>query len=150
LGFVDQLAVMLAHVTRVDRTADFYPAQHGPYVLRNLTTRQFVRAEALTRRYASASGHDEAHDEQCGPFLEGIGFGDVVAAHILWQDGLWMLPKALQGVPGVECWAGHCFDIVTLEHHARHEERAGGLPAWRDISEKIGSEMDRLWRWQRG
>ncbi len=55
LGFCDQLAILLAHVQRIDGAADYYPAERGPYILRNLTTKQFVRAEALARPSAAAA-----------------------------------------------------------------------------------------------
>ncbi len=150
LGFCDQLAVMLAHVQHIDSAADFYPAERGPYILRNLTTKQFVRAAALARPSAAASTGAEAVQQRSGPFLKGITFGDAVAAHILWQEGARALPRGLQDMRGVECWAGHRFDITTVDRHERQEGRAGRLAEWSDISGKIGREMKSLWPSHRG
>jgi hypothetical protein len=151
LGFRDQLAVMLEHVQRVDSTADFYPAERGPYILRNLTTKEFVRAEALERPSTTSSADGPVATRQMlGPFLPWIKFGDVVAAHILWQEGARALPHGIQGMRSVGCWAGHRFDITTVERHERREGRAGRLAEWKDISERMGQLMKTLWRLQWG
>ncbi len=40
-------------------------------------------------------------------------------------------------------WAGHCFDISTVQWHER--ERHGEQGRWKDISEEIAQEMKLLW-----
>jgi hypothetical protein len=61
-----------------------------------------------------------------------------------------VLPPALQGVRGVESWAGHRFDITTVRCHKCLKGCAGRLAEWTDISKMIGKEMRRQWGANRG
>jgi hypothetical protein len=106
-------------------------------VLRNLSARQIVRAEALTR----------GPHVVCGSFVGldngGISFGDVVALRTRFGcEGIrQMLKKETIEHAGV--WAGRAFDITTLERHEREEHAE--LASWRDVSAEVAHEMRRLW-----
>ncbi len=54
--------------------SDFYPPNQ-PWILRNLTTREYVRADAIA-----------LNPEQIqGPHIEGVGFGEVILSRICWS-----------------------------------------------------------------
>ncbi|KFY81993.1 hypothetical protein V500_10914 [Pseudogymnoascus sp. VKM F-4518 (FW-2643)] len=102
---------------------DFTPRQED-WILRNLTTKEFVTAEgiALDKKFIR------------GPFIFGIGFGDAVVARTLWTSN---------GTPefgrqfGRGVWAGHRFDITT---RSRHDE-ATKDEEWRDVSAEVKGEI---------
>ncbi|KAI0889775.1 uncharacterized protein GGS22DRAFT_149136 [Annulohypoxylon maeteangense] len=107
-----------------------------PWILRNLTTKQFVRAEAIALR------PEYVH----GPRIEGLGFGHVVLARTGWSSYLtsnlaYMLKTnhAVDIARGV--WAGHCFDITTL---AKHEETTKA-EEWADVSQEVVKEIDTIY-----
>ncbi|EHK22424.1 uncharacterized protein TRIVIDRAFT_60714 [Trichoderma virens Gv29-8] len=105
--------------------ATYFPRDQ-PWILRNLTAKEFVRSEAIALR------PEFIH----GPFIDGFGFGEVIISRICWST----VP-----CPSMDCavpihrgvWAGHGFDITTLAKH-----RAGTTEAeWRDVSEEVASEI---------
>ncbi|KAI0411215.1 hypothetical protein F5X98DRAFT_368226 [Xylaria grammica] len=110
-------------------TPRFAINQH--WVLRNLTTKQFVRSEVIApyRGYAR------------GPFIGGgIGFGQVLVSRICWSTS----PSTdIEDVTNITrgVWAGHRFDIVTRSRHEAQtcEEK------WYDVSWEIASETGRIW-----
>lgn len=55
-----------------------------------------MRAEALARPSAALKEREAVH-QQSALFLVGINFGDVVAAHVLWQEGASALPQERVG-----------------------------------------------------
>ncbi|UKZ74034.1 hypothetical protein TrVFT333_001688 [Trichoderma virens FT-333] len=105
--------------------ATYFPRDQ-PWILRNLTAKEFVRSEAIALR------PEFIH----GPFIDGFGFGEVIISRICWST--FPCSSMNCAVPihrGV--WAGHGFDITTLAKH-----RAGTTEAeWRDVSEEVASEI---------
>jgi hypothetical protein len=102
------------------------------WVLRNLTTREFVTADAIAL-------HAECIE---GPHIESWGFGEVVISRICWSsqpDS--SLRHDLQLHRGV--WAGHRLDIVTTEKF-RKENGGEGTDKWKDISDEVAKEMETL------
>lgn len=103
-----------------------YFPRDQPWILRNLTTKQFVRAEAI------AIKQEFIH----GPDIDVLGFGHAVLLRICWSS---------RPVPGVDpenivrgIWAGHCFDITML---AKHQEKTGAGEGWTDISDEVAKEI---------
>lgn len=114
---------------RSDR--EFLPTNE-PWVLRNLTKKQFVRAEAVALK------PEFIH----GPDIDVIGFGEVLLTRICWSSapavGIEDPTNICRGV-----WAGHRFDITTL---ARHQKETGDEADWADVSEEIAKEIATIWR----
>lgn len=119
----------------------FYPGDDSTeWVLRNLTTQEFVRAEDLALR-------PELVD---GPIIGGVGFGEVVLARICWSSdpatGVWGDEELHRGV-----WAGDCLDIVTEERFRMEEGEGGeGGDGWEDVSEEVQEEMGEIWKGEFG
>jgi hypothetical protein len=131
--------------------ADFYPPDQA-WVLRNLTTKEIVRADSLAQRnWEDPQGVRHA---SFGPFVNGrFTFGCVEFARTSWST--YMSPDA-PGQERYDCldynrrrgvWAGHRFDITTAERHEQQlqameaEERA----AWRDVGQEVAREMKLMW-----
>lgn len=111
----------------------FYPTDQ-PWMLRNLTTKEFVRSEAIAVKPEYIQGPI---------FRSGVSFGDVLIYRTSW--GPW--GKSSFGRPsevgsfhrGV--WAGHSFDIIPL---ARHTEETNA-EEWNDSSEEVSREVSSIW-----
>ncbi|KAI0972661.1 hypothetical protein F4678DRAFT_47443 [Xylaria arbuscula] len=109
-----------------------YIPEDQPWVLRNLTTKEFVRPEpiAIKPRYIH------------GPVIELVGFGAVVLLRTCWSSA----PSGVRinntvGPPrGV--WAGHRFEITTL---AKHESGIDSAE-WTDVSDEVAREISEAWR----
>lgn len=103
-----------------------YFPQDQPWILRNLTTKQFVRAVAiaLQRKFIH------------GPDIDFLGFGHAILLRICWSSQ--PVPEVAPAniVRGI--WAGHCFDITML---AKYQEETGAGQGWTDISDEIAKEI---------
>ncbi len=162
VGDLDRRQLQSLHAFRIYRDlpnyqlADFYPPD-AAWVLRNLTAREIVRADALaqvTPNWQPPPYRDAAY----GAFVKGrVTFGCVVFARTSWSTGT--LEEQREGCYGCldyerrrGVWAGHCFEITTVEKHKAQlqamaaEERA----AWRDVSEEVVHEMTRMWNYSGG
>lgn len=106
--------------------SDFYPAD-GPWVLRNMTTREYVRCDVLAPWPHGVSG----------PHIGHPGFGEVVISHICWSSTP-VADTVIHRGP----WAGHWFEITTW---TRHATRAAPDTQWSDVSAKIKAEV-LLWQ----
>ncbi|KFZ10050.1 hypothetical protein V501_05354 [Pseudogymnoascus sp. VKM F-4519 (FW-2642)] len=113
---------------------DFTPRQES-WILRNLTRKEFVTAEGIALE----------KDFIDGPFIFGIGFGDVVVARTLWSSkGTSHLGYRDQIGRGI--WAGHRFDIIT---RSQHDEATKG-EEWKDVSAEVRLEIAGIWESQYG
>ncbi|KAK3938090.1 hypothetical protein QBC46DRAFT_365724 [Diplogelasinospora grovesii] len=116
-------------------TESTYFPQDQPWILRNLTMREFVRSEAiaLKPRYIR------------GPDILVLSFGEVVLSRICWSTsssvGINDTTNISRGV-----WAGHRFDITTL---ARHEGETSGA-GWSDVSDEVAREIASIWKSEYG
>lgn len=102
-----------------------------PWILRNLTTKQFVRAEAIALKPEFIKG----------PHIDVLGFGEVVLSRICWSS----VAASDMKDPTTICrgiWAGHRFDITTL---TRHERKTSGDGGWTDASDEIAKEIATIW-----
>ncbi|KAI1735411.1 hypothetical protein F4680DRAFT_304118 [Xylaria scruposa] len=109
---------------------DKYFPTDQPWILRNLTTKQIVRADAIAL----------SPDHIMGPDIRDLGFGHVLLSRICWTSHIPIYPsKAGNIVRGV--WAGHCFDITTL---SRHEADTHG-EEWKDVSDEVAREIASIW-----
>jgi hypothetical protein len=123
-----KIEVLHAHSAPLRR---FWPIDQA-WVLRNLTTKQFVRSEEIALRA----------DFIEGPIIRGVGFGHVVLMRICWTQSSDVVISSGSGWNvnrGV--WAGHCFDITTLDKH----QRATKNGAWEDVSEEVCKEIAEIW-----
>ncbi|KAI2089622.1 hypothetical protein LOZ36_001773 [Ophidiomyces ophidiicola] len=112
------------------RPSSFYPPDQE-WVLRNLTTQEFVRptAIALNEKYIS------------GPYIRVLGYGEVILSRICWStsDSTSMCWEGIhQGV-----WAGHALDIVPSTYLDR-----GG--PWKDISDDVAMDIAEIWKSEYG
>lgn len=118
----------------IGRVETYFPASQQ-WILRNLTTKQLVRSEAI------ALSPDYIH----GPFIDVIGFGEVVMSRICWPSsssvGMTDTSNFSTGV-----WAGHCFDITTLSRHEAETDAA----EWNNVSEGIAKEVASIWEAEYG
>ncbi|KAK2598049.1 hypothetical protein QQS21_005826 [Conoideocrella luteorostrata] len=109
-----------------------YVPEDRPWILRNLTTTEFVRSEAIALR------PEFIH----GPYIEHIGFGEVILSRIGWtshdREG-----KAKPGTIYRGVWAGHRFDIVDLASHD-DDASASGVQ-WTDVSSEVADEIAKIW-----
>ena len=111
------------------RFSEFYPKDQ-PWILRNLTTQEYVRSEAI------AIKPEYIH----GPNIDVLGFGEVIFSRICWStkaNSDEFDAKLCRGP-----WAGHRFDITTLD---RHNQGALKGAEWKDVSEEIADSVVKLW-----
>ena len=113
--------------------SQFYP-EDVPWILRNLTTREYVRSDAIALK------PEYIH----GPEIKFLGFGEVVLSRICWSSDS-SISMAYNGNIHRGVWAGHCFDITT---RARHEQDV--KEEWKDVSEEISSEIASIWESEYG
>lgn len=109
---------------------DFYPRDEV-WILRNLTTYQYVRREPLELQPGLAHG----------PFVRGIGFGCVVLSRISWSSDSSVSLQDPTGRIHRGVWAGHRFDITTM---ARHEKLTAGQN-WTDVTAELVEEVTAIW-----
>ncbi|KAJ9133161.1 F-box domain containing protein [Pleurostoma richardsiae] len=116
-------------------TDSTYFPQDQPWILRNLTTKEFVRSEAI------ALEQEFIH----GPNIDVLGFGEAIMARICWSTSSFVSMNDVSNISrGV--WAGHSFDITTL---ARHRDESRG-EKWRDVSEEVADEIADIWEGEYG
>ncbi|KAL7783655.1 hypothetical protein V8C37DRAFT_414658 [Trichoderma ceciliae] len=112
----------------------YFPTDQ-PWILRNLTTKEFVRSEDIALKPEFIRG----------PKIDVLGFGEVVLSRILWttpsSDSTGDETISTRGV-----WAGHRFDITTL---ARHREDTR-VVEWKDVSEDVATDIARIWESEYG
>ncbi|KDB25863.1 hypothetical protein H109_02320 [Trichophyton interdigitale MR816] len=118
----------LAHISIFLRAPTFYPTDRQ-WVLRNLTTREFVRPAAVAL--------DKAYIR--GPFIDVIGFGEVILSRTVWYDDLPsdVRDDDLSSYIRDDSWAGHCLDIVPIT-----DLDEGG--PWNDISDQVSQHIERI------
>ncbi|KAL9627806.1 MAG: hypothetical protein Q9164_007484, partial [Protoblastenia rupestris] len=114
---------------------DYYPADRV-WILRNLTTGEYVRPEGFTvdPKYAR------------GPHIGGVGFGEIVLLRCSWSSssrgtGLPYPHSLHRGI-----WAGHRLDITTFDRLTERCSRPASQ--WKDISEEVTAEVDEIWSMQ--
>lgn len=110
--------------------SDFYPKDQ-PWILRNLTTQEDVRSEAI------ADKPEYIH----GPSIEVLSFGEVVWSRICWSTETDCSMDYIDNIHhGVR--AKHRFDITTLDRH-----KQGSLEGieWKDVSEEVGNGVEKIW-----
>lgn len=114
-----------------------YTPEDEPWVLVNLTTRQFVRAEAIALK------PEYIH----GPWIEKIGFVNVILMRTFWgcTDTSYLKHFDLQSrlISRRGKWAGNKFMVVTLSYLEDLKQRSDR--EWTDVSGEVGAEIDTLW-----
>ncbi|KAK0513580.1 hypothetical protein JMJ35_003944 [Cladonia borealis] len=124
-----RLAQMSEDLLLVASTIGISPAD-APWILRNLTTKEFVRC--LPR--ADSKGRRGYVDH---PEWKGLHVNDVLTMRICWtRPHRWdtIAPFNMCGQ-----WAGHSFDIVALDD----ENRLALSEAWVDVTDAIVEEANK-------
>jgi len=114
--------------------SQFYPKDQF-WILRNLTTKVYVRSEAIAL--------EPAHIH--GPNIDFIGFGEVILSRTCWSTDS-SISMEYEGNIHRGIWAGHCFDITTL---GRHRQDAN-CDEWIDVSEDVAKEIASIWESEYG
>jgi hypothetical protein len=116
--------------TVLPRTANFYRNDER-WILRNLTTKEFVRADAIALKPEFING----------PEIEHLGFGEVVLSRICWSH---IADNKFPQDPNIHrgSWAGHKFDITTV---ARHQSESREHE-WTDVSDEVFEHISRIWK----
>lgn len=106
--------------------SDFYPTDR-PWVLRNLTTHEYVRAEEI------AIKKEHIH----GPHIDYVGFGEVIISRICRSSdpSVSMNTSIIRGP-----WAGHAFDIVPEEQLQEDKD-----VEWKDVSREVSHYVSYIW-----
>ncbi|KAI1102855.1 hypothetical protein F4804DRAFT_311865 [Jackrogersella minutella] len=119
---------MLAHETT------YFPRDQR-WILRNLTTNEFLRSETIALR------PEYIH----GPDIEILGFGEVVVLRTCWSEspatGEGHVPGSLRGK-----WAGHKLDITTVARHKAETKE----DEWTDVGREIVRDFESIWGKQYG
>ena len=117
------------HLVTNPRPSSFYPTDRL-WILRNLTTREFVTSQAIALK------PDFVH----GPFIDVIGFGQVIISRVCWST--WeSVSIAYKGGIHQGVWAGHMLDIVPLD--ALNDDIDS---PWKDISNEVAEEIAAIWK----
>lgn len=108
----------------------FYPSGQV-WILRNLTTGEFVRSEVFALKSRLAYSTTYTH----GPRIEGVGFGDVVLMRCTWSStsdstGMPYRRKIRRGI-----WAGHRLAITTLDRLT--EGSSNAVTEGKDVSKEV-------------
>lgn len=110
------------------KPSSFFPADRK-WILRDLTTHEFVRSDAIALKPEYVSG----------PFIRGIGFGEVILARTCWSTNSDVAfdcnVQIHQGA-----WAGHMLDIVSAE------TISSDIGTWKDISGEVAEEIAEIWK----
>jgi len=102
------------------------------WILRNLSKRQYVRADVLA---AASEG------EIVGPIVDTPGFGHVICSRISWSSDSSSSMSSYEGDITRGIWAGHRFDISTLESVGIGESGK----QWKNVSKKVAKEITEIW-----
>lgn len=104
---------------------EFYPHDQQ-WILRNLTTREYVRGEVIALK------EEFIH----GPQIDVFGFAEILISRISWSDR----PVQVGRCPNIARgnWAGHRFDITPSAFH----ERIRDDEHWRDVSDGVFRDID--------
>ncbi|KAH0593943.1 hypothetical protein MHUMG1_08266 [Metarhizium humberi] len=108
-----------------------YLPPNEPWILRNLTTKEFVRSEAIAIK----------PEYIIGPFIKYLGFHEVIVLRACWSSLSFL--SAIRGPMrlGRGVWAGHRFDVTTLARHNLDPQAT----EWRDVSEEVANEIASIW-----
>lgn len=125
-------------------SSDFVASKEHPWVLCNLTTGEYVRAEVMWRVYLEQKNEDLRNIEpHYGPVWEGGEYPTLVTAIVM--RFAWAhysrdheLPAGRKSISGA--WAGHRFEVVPLANMRQLEDGKH----WEDVSEEIAKEIRAL------
>lgn len=131
-GRADAALDAVEHEICIDMS--MYAPVDEAWMLRNLTTKEFVRAEAV----AIEPGHIR------GPHIEKRGFHHLLLLRTCWDNPACRTAEKFGlPVPARGAWAGHRFEICTAKHHEEDVEKTRA--EWSDGSEQAAAELDTLW-----
>ncbi|KAF8058663.1 hypothetical protein FPV67DRAFT_1785727 [Lyophyllum atratum] len=102
---------------------------YGSYVLRNLTTKEYIRGAAIC----------EAWDTPDLPYLRALRFMHLLVLRITWSHDSSLNIRYYGPIEvhrGV--WAGHRFDFVDIK---TVEDEQGTIGDWKDVSDDVIDEL---------
>ncbi|KAF8059622.1 hypothetical protein FPV67DRAFT_1674905 [Lyophyllum atratum] len=110
-----------------DRTQ--LPETYGSYVLRNLTTKEYIRGDAVR----------EAWNTPNMPYLRALRFMHLLILRITWSSEM-SLSVAYEGPIQVHrgVWAGHRFDFSDIK---TVQDGEGAIGDWKDVSKVAIDEL---------
>ncbi|OJD20318.1 hypothetical protein ACJ73_08348 [Blastomyces percursus] len=73
-----------------------------------------------------------------GPFIRGIGFGEVILSRICWSTS-GFISMENKHTTSIGRWAGHRLDIVPLDVLSNEDN------SWKDIGDEVGKEIAEIW-----
>ncbi|KFY65414.1 hypothetical protein V496_02606 [Pseudogymnoascus sp. VKM F-4515 (FW-2607)] len=119
----------------VTKSSPFIPRDQA-WILWNLTRREFVTAVgiALEEKFID------------GPFIKGIGFGEIVMLLVCWSS-FFEPDLAYSRYVNRGVWAGDRFDITT---RGQHDESTKDEKEWKDVSKEIVENIAKLWQYKYG
>ncbi|KAF8418615.1 hypothetical protein EV426DRAFT_618886 [Tirmania nivea] len=124
---------------RILKIKKYFPPGRN-WVLRNLTTLEYVYVHVLT----SKDGYGGGLDSPDAAHEWGFTIGTLVAVRTCWSD------DSSAGMSGLEVrgrWAGDCFDIVEEERLLRDMKTGDGV--WVDVSHSEWEAMVQLYEQNR-
>jgi len=112
------------------------------WALFNLTTYEYVRADAFSILYAEMGPEErKAMKENQGPLVgDNLGFSELIGARICWSSDD-SISMAYEGELHRGVWAGHRFEITTLD---RIQGPQNGK-VWKDVSDEVMKELKAIW-----
>lgn len=125
---------------RILKIKKYFPPRRL-WVLRNLTTMEYVYADVLTSKHGYGGGPDCPDAEH----RWGFTFGTLIAVNTCWSDDS---SASMSGWCPRGRWAGDCFDIVEQKRLLQDMKAGGG--EWVDVSYRMWWEMVSLFeenRW---
>ncbi|KAL7273056.1 hypothetical protein RUND412_004114 [Rhizina undulata] len=114
----------------LDRKFSLYYPEDRHWILRNLTTREYVSSKPIALK------PEYIH----GPVIDFLGFEHVILSRICWSLAAGDTDNERRIFRGV--WAGHCFNITTLKVLEQGMKRETG---WKDVGEEVAEELAKLW-----
>ncbi|KAL9121788.1 MAG: hypothetical protein Q9187_001653 [Circinaria calcarea] len=111
---------------------EWFLGRFAPWILRNLTTREFVTAQAIALKPEYIRG----------PFIQGLGFGEVILSRIYRSNGHFV-PVTERGGYCRDVWAGHRLDIVPFDS-------LNDNGSWKDVSNEVAKEIAKIWKSEYG
>ncbi|KAI0550305.1 hypothetical protein F4679DRAFT_542870 [Xylaria curta] len=121
---------------RIIPEASTYFPEDQLWILRNLTTKEFVRPEPIAIKPEYIHGNN----------ISVIGFGQVVMLRTCWSSAPSNVRINNTIGPPRGVWAGHRFDITTLAEHEAGIDSA----EWTDVSDEVAREISDAWRYEFG
>lgn len=107
-----------------------YLPKYQQWVLRNLTTKEYVRAEDIAIKPELIQG----------PYIGALGFGSIIAARTCWTKATAINIQVRESKLSLHNgpWAGHAFEIIPWSSHLGRAD----FDEWKDASIEVNKDLD--------